>query len=93
MSISDGLGPSILRRNMEETRLIQEEMDRKVLFSHLSGHFYLHASQTSTFTDFLARLAVLISVFPANEEVQVGEKKLNTTEIDLMLAISWCLLS
>ena len=32
MSISDGLGLSILCRNMEKARLMREEMDGKVVY-------------------------------------------------------------
>ena len=38
MSISDGLGPFIFRRKMENTLPIGEEIDRKVFISRQSWH-------------------------------------------------------
>ena len=40
-SVSDGLGPSIFRRKMENSRPMKEEMDWKVVISRQSRHFSL----------------------------------------------------
>ena len=39
MSISDGLDPYFLRRKMEKTRSVKDEMDEEVSISHGSRHF------------------------------------------------------
>ena len=41
MSFSDGVDPYFLRRNMEKTRSMKEEMDGEVFISSQSRHFCL----------------------------------------------------